>query len=217
MKQIIFSELKSHYEMNMREYVSVMNAFPWEDRGAYSAWLAQTFHYVSFSSRIISMAAAFTPLDEPQLHSRFVNHSAEESNHEILAKRDLEALGGKIEDYPLFSSTRALYQSQYYYAQVEGAASLMGYFISLEGLALHCAKTASERVLKATQNPKTINFLRVHAEDDIEHVDKALKALEKFKPESLRAVAVNLENTRMFYSRMLQECQGLSSKVKAAA
>ncbi|NCN40974.1 iron-containing redox enzyme family protein [bacterium] len=216
-KEMSFQEFKKVYSENMEAYHKSMVSFPWEDVEAYKCWLAQTYYYVSFSSRIISLSAALLPLSKSKLHSRCVTHSAEESNHEILAQRDLQALGGCIEDYPELPSTSALYQSQYFHCLNDGADSLMGYFISLEGLAIKSASEAAQRVFKNLENPKAVNFLRVHGDEDIEHVEKAIDVLKSFSPVELYAAAKNLKRTREYYCQMLEECYSWSKEIGRAA
>lgn len=181
-----------------------MDKVNWDDPTVYGAYMAQTYYYVSHSTRLLALAAAHLPLAEEKAHQRFIKHITEENKHEVLAQRDVAALGFEMSDFRELESLKAFYKIQYYFVQNVSPWSLLGDIVALEGLAVKRGQPLFER---ATKNfgAKTGNFLKVHAAEDIEHVELALAMIEGLPDKDKAGVLENLEMSCFLYETMLQE------------
>jgi len=183
----------------------------WESEGFYSQWLAQTYYFVINSTRLITLAGSLT--DNNRLHHRFIDHAREERNHEFLLLNDLKHLGGyKISAIPESPVTAGFHQSQFYWIMIKNPIAFFGYVLCLEGLAVEYGARAFERV-RARFGDKAANFLKVHSEEDMEHLQSAFDAIKDISDSEASLVIQNLEQAVGLYSRMLSEC-GASAKVQ---
>jgi hypothetical protein len=180
--------------------------FPWEERAAYADWLAQTYYYVRHSTRLLAAAAARFAIDARgnALHHRFAAHMAEEKQHEKLALHDIKELGFSIDDLPERSSTRFFYEAQYYKIEHVHPIALFGYILPLEALGPVSGKHVIVRV-SAAHGGKVIAFLKLHTEEDVDHLAKALEVLEAIPPEQREVVLQNLEQSTDGYLGILRD------------
>jgi thiaminase len=174
---------------------------PWEDKEFYANWLSQTYYFVSNSTRLISLAGSLFP--DNMLHHRFVDHAKEERNHELLLTNDLKHLGKNLQNE--FASTSGFYQSQVFWMFFRSPASFFGYILCLEGIAVDYGQKAFDRV-KAAHGLKASNFLKVHSEEDVDHLDKAFELLERMTPEQRQHIEQNLRQCVAMYTGILEEC-----------
>ena len=209
-------DLVSLYEEQMSKYQKNWDQFPWTDSNAYTAWLAQTYYYARHTTRIISFAGSLFPFGDQETHNRFLEHASEEKNHDRLLMSDLRHFGHKPEDFKELTATANLYQTQYYWAMIESPMALFGYFLSLEGLAVTCCKTAVDKLEKVKPGCKYATFLRVHAHDDVEHIKVAMDFAKAAEPKDLDMIKNNLVRTTDNYCQMLNSCKEAASKSKAA-
>src|SRR5687767_1252839 len=110
---------------NFRFVIDYFRRVDFSKRDIYANWLAQTYYFVSHSVRLSALGASKLDVDHP-LSKRMVAHTREETGHHLIAKRDIEALGRKLEDYPQLGVTSAFYQAQYYVVLFEDPAHLIG-------------------------------------------------------------------------------------------
>jgi pyrroloquinoline quinone (PQQ) biosynthesis protein C len=183
-----------------------MENFPWHERAAYADWLAQTYFYVRHSTRLLAAAAARFEFGErgDALHYRFATHIGEEKKHEQLCVHDLKQLGVSLEQFGERHSTRAFYEPQYYKIEHQGPSALFGYIVALEAFGPAYGPQIVATVTEAF-GPKCAAFLKVHAEEDEDHIEKAL-AMISTVPERERAwVLENLEQTTYAYRALLAD------------
>jgi thiaminase len=185
------------------------STFPWDSRRAYGDWLAQTYYYVRHSTRLLAAAAARFPLDErgSALHYRFAAHIVEEKRHEQLALHDLKQLGLSLDQFEERHSTRMFYEPQYYKIEHQSPSVLFGYILPLEAIAASQGKAISAAVVAAF-GPKCDAFLRVHGEDDVDHLEKALRIIETVPEAERELLAQNLRQSTVAYCRILEEIMG---------
>jgi len=178
--------------------------FPWQERSAYADWISQTYWYVRHSTRLLAAAAGRMPFDpvSDALHNRFGAHMSEEKKHEKLCLHDLKAIGS--DRLPERSSTRAFWEPQYYKVEHTHPASLMGYILVLEALASIKGPWILERVKKA-HGEKSGNFIALHAEEDVDHLDKAVRAVDALDAIAQAEVRQNIEQTTGSYKQILAE------------
>ncbi len=184
--------------------------FPWENRQAYAEWLAQTYYMVNHSTRLVALAGAYTPLDQNNLHARFVDHSKEERGHDRIAIADIKALGYSIDDFPCLYTSACMYQVQYYWVQHRGAVSFFGYTLALESIASEFGPEVYRRVLAAHGEKATV-FMKIHTVDDVGHMEKAIKQFDNLNEQERTLVAENLHLSASIYRAMLNEIRRVAT------
>ena len=201
----------------LAEAREAIQTFPWENKMACGAFLSQAYYYVSHSTRLLVFAASKFDLENEPVHRRLVKHAMEELSHEVLAERDLKHLGLKAEDFGEFTSTQALYQTQYGMIHSRGPWSIFGYILALEVLSMEEAGNIANEIRKH-HGDKTNTFAKVHAADDIEHVERALEVLEKTDESTRAIIMANLETSAYLIQKMFEQCRnyGLKSKKRVA-
>jgi thiaminase len=189
---------------------------PWGETAVYGAFLAQTYYYVSHSTRLLALAGSRFKSSEEQVHRRFIRHATEELSHENLALHDLKALGMSLEHYPELPSTRAFYQTQYYMIEHRSPWSFWGYILMLEGLALTKGPWLLGELLRH-HGERAASFVKVHVAEDVEHMAKAKQALEAL-PEAERPLVIDqIANSCFYYGAMLEQCTAYGRARVAAA
>jgi hypothetical protein len=191
---------------NVARVGEAIDKFPWEDRTAYGNWLAQTYYYVRHSTRLLAAASSRFGFDEigDALHHRFATHIREEKKHERLALHDLSALALDIATFPELPSTRAFWEPQYCKVEHECPSALFGYILVLETISVTHGPTVRRRVAEA-HGEKCTSFVRLHAEEDVDHLEKGYAAAAQLPPPQLAAVHVNVLQTAVGYTRLLEE------------
>lgn len=145
-----------------------------------------------------------------------MDHLREERGHENLALHDLKGLGQKIEDIPCFAETHAFYMSQYYFLEHAPPAAFFGWILCLEGTAVRDGGALYSRV-KDAHGDKAAAFLRVHAEEDISHLDQAYAAMEGINPAAIPALLENLKLSADLYAAFLDRCASAGKSHRQAA
>lgn len=196
---------KSIYNQTVSEAVGFLGDFPWENPDCYAHWLAQTFYFTSHSTRLLSLAAARAPLNDNLTHSRFLEHIKEETGHENLALQDLKAMGRDIADYPEFAETKIFYNQQYFMIDRYGPHAFMGWILFLEGVA---SEVGPQIVEKCQAHHKShTRFLRVHAEEDQDHIKSAFELIEQTKAEENEMFEFNFVTSAQTYLKMFAKIQ----------
>lgn len=177
-----------------------------KDKHRYEWWLSQTYHFVSHSTSLLGFALPF--LHDEKLKSIFEHHLGEESRHDLLALKDIEKLGGTISPPSFY--TEAFYQSQYYRIQFESGKSLLGYILFLENLAVTWGKDLYDDLNKI--HPRSMLFLKVHAEEDVSHVARAISLIESLPKADQDIILRNFHYSEGLYLSMLLEGKALMQK-----
>jgi hypothetical protein len=182
-----------------------LRAFPWADRVAYGDWLAQTYYYVRHSTRLLAAAAARFGCDDvgDKLHHRFAAHMGEEKRHELLAVNDLKHLDLQLSRFGERDTTRMFYEPQYFKIEHVSPFALFGYILALEAMSATHGPEALRQVRDAHKSADA--FLRVHAEDDPDHVDKALAMVEQLGDAAHAHIVQNMNQSTTAYLAMLRE------------
>jgi pyrroloquinoline quinone (PQQ) biosynthesis protein C len=191
----------------------VASQFPWENRTFYAEWLAQSFFYVSWTTRQLALASAYTkPGIEDQYHWRFVEEAREEKKHEVLCLEDLKALGHSISEYQEYPHTSFFYQTLNYMIERIHPVAILGYSLTLEGFAAEKAGELYERV-KKHHGPAASHFLRLHCELDKDHFANALPYLKACPEELLPIVEQGARQCGAIYRGILADiCQNAQQR-----
>lgn len=213
--------MKSILYQKLEENLNVMNdlvlTLPWHEPVFYGNWLAQTYFYARHTTRLLAMAAAHSPLGEGEYHTRFLEHAHEEKGHEKLLLNDMKFIGFQLDDTRETAAAAALYQTQFYHIQNLSPRIFMGYVLALEAFAARCGAGMNERIEKA-HTARGASFIRVHAQEDLDHTAKALEKIAKLPEPVLTEAIANMEQTFERYRMMLRECREgrIAASVKAA-
>lgn len=207
-------KIKSDIERVARRYRE-MN---WDCKEVYADYLAQTYHYVAYSTRLLAYAAGNMKLEDDVFFKRFITHITEESSHEKLAKRDLKNLGYQLEDYSELPETACFYETQFYKIQHVDPLSFMGYVLLLESVALTECPPLTEKVNELYGN-KCLSFIKLHGEEDPDHVEKALQVLDELPKERVEALTQNLHQSANTFIAILDaiEERQLSNQLRKSA
>lgn len=203
--------VKKIFQDEMNAVQQMIVTMDWKDPEFYAEWLAQTYFFVCHSTRIIASAGVRFPIERNNLHNRFLQHASEEKNHEILAVKDLKHLGRDIKDFHSMPATQAFYQTQYFWIDQVNPASVYGYFLVLECLAIHCGPTLMQK-LKPHHSEKSLNFLRIHVEEDEDHIEEHNEVLDTFNEEETKLIVENLKVSAYMYIQILKSVE---EKVRA--
>lgn len=208
--------MKQYFLEQLKELGEKIAEYPYEDVKFYSAWLAQTHAYVFHSTRILTFAAAYYPAGQEEFRRRFCAHSNEEKGHDRLPIADLKHLKLSLADLPILPSTKSFYEIQYAKIQHLGPSTLFGWIVMLEGAAVMTGGHIFERTKKA-HGEKASLFLKVHSDEDPDHLDKAFGFLGKVTPEEMTLIKENFHQSAYLYLQMLDGCLAYAKSKKAAA
>lgn len=198
--------MKINLEKEMKITQDLVASLAWQDKKTVAYFLAQTYYYVSHSVKLLALCVGkFGDLDSEH-EKRFLEHIKEESNHELMALSDLKKMGVEIIDCEQFFETQNFWQTQYFYVQNRDPLAIMGYIIFLEQLAV----VSGPAVIKAmNDNGLKSTFLKVHAEEDVDHIDKAIKLIESLSVERRDLVLDNMRHSISNYNAILYRLKGI--------
>lgn len=209
-------DLLAKYEEVQAKMAKAVDAFQWEDRHAYLLWLRQSFEYVRNSTRILALTAGY--LKSSAHSTRFIQHAAEEKGHERLLINDARALNVNIEELKALPEGKAFHQSLYYSILYDNPMAIFGWVLMLEGVACQKGKDLYARASRA-HGERAASFLKVHSNEDIDHIQKALIAVANLTPEDRKVVVEAMVMYADLYCNILEriktECQSGTSKVAA--
>ena len=188
----------------MKRWIPMISEMPWEDRNVYAHWLAQTWHFVKESTRLLNLCGAHMSQPMEDMHNRFIDHAKEEQGHAASLLRDLKQLGYTVEEFPEEPETAVFYQSQYYLIQHHSPLDFFGYIFLLEGVAVKFGTEIWERV-HSVHGRKSASFLQIHGAEDPDHLEKAFQQLATLNSEQQMAIAKNFDQSAYFYERILRK------------
>lgn len=204
--------IKSIFEKNQNKMKNASDAFPWGKKECYVSWLAQTLDYASGTSRILALTGAHFEPKKAKLTYRFFQHAMEEKGHDNLLRLDAKGLGFDLNEVPLLPIAEAFHKSLYYWIYQNRTPVIMGWILLLEGFAVNCGPSAHLKTAEI-YGAKATSFLRVHTEEDPDHVEKAFEALALFTPAELHDVAYGLN----FYCALYCEIMNTITKAETSS
>jgi hypothetical protein len=169
----------------------------------YANFLAQTYYYVAHSTKFLAFSAGLMGPEDRKYFNRFIKHISEENGHDLMAQKDLKNIGHELKEFPETPETRMLWESQYYKIQHLDAISLIGYIIPLEMLSAQYFPDFNKRV-ESVYGKKATSFVRVHAEEDEDHIEKAFKVLYDLSIERQEVIIKNMTQTAIAYTAMIE-------------
>ena len=203
-------------EAELSKTGEVIKNVPFETKLVYGNWLSQTYRFVCHSTRLLALASSRFELSQNQLHYRFVDHIREEQAHEVVALRDLAAIGLGLEDFKESDETKAFYQSQYYWIEHVSPISFFGYILCLEGIAVKSGRAVFDRIAPVFGKDAG-NFLKLHSQEDQGHLKLALSQLEALSARDKGIVIENLEMSSTLYRNLILRLSAQVDRSKGTA
>ncbi|RYZ83697.1 MAG: hypothetical protein EOP04_19450 [Proteobacteria bacterium] len=197
------SDTQSIVLSSIDEMQKEIESLPWTDPACYALWLSQTFFYVRHATRVLSKAAWRCGFEDEDLHKRMLNGINEEKNHELMCTNDLAHIGFSLDDFAELPSTSAYYQTLYSMIDSHGPYSLLGYFVSLEGLGAIGFKNVFPK-LKKCYGTGGIQFLEVHAHLDEGHFDQGLSHILSLSEDKKKIVEEVTRSSSVHYISLLK-------------
>ena len=191
-------------------------SFNWGDQETYINWLASTYEYAVQSTRILALTAGFFPKTMTAYSNRFIAHAAEEKNHDKLIESDAKSFGIDISQLKPSPVAEAFHKSLYYWIFNGQPLAIFGWILALEGIAVRHGKPAYAKAEKAFGKKGTL-FLKVHAEEDEDHLTKAFESISELKSDELEQVAQGFDLYLSLYQQMLETAQSHSGLRSNAA
>lgn len=205
--------MKSTYKEAMQKMAETITQLPWEDREFYANYLAQTYYFVSHSTRLLALGASRFNVAQREFHNRFLEHAKEEKNHEVSAQSDLRTLGKRLEDFPESAYTRALYATQYYNIEHIRPEMFFGYIVVLEGVAVEVFPKVYP-TLEATYGKSACRFLKLHVDEDPDHIDKAFVQMERLDPALQQQISQEIQVSAEQYLAILRHAAQTTSLIQ---
>ncbi len=187
----------------MHQLATSIEKINWEDETVYIQWLRDSYEYAFNSTRILAHAAGNMPPEYTQFSDRFVKHAAEERGHEKLLEADLKFFNLVSDNVPASVDAKLFHQSLYYWlSQHASPIGLFGWILALEGVACESGNFIFTSCEKAF-GPKAVNFIKLHAEADPDHLAKAFASIENLTFSDLRLVEETLVQYTEAYLKVL--------------
>lgn len=195
----------------VQKLIKTINDIDLRDRDVYMNWLAQTYYYTSNSERLLRTFAEDSNIEG--VKQRWLAHADEESGHENLALSDLKKMGGRLEDFPELQITKDLYEKQLPISKKTNGIAPFGWALALEGMAANINEDyVIDIMVKHGKN--ATRFAKVHAEEDEDHIVKALEMVSQLGDN--KEIEDNIKLTTDIYCELLLQCFELAHRKQAA-
>lgn len=146
----------------------------------YAAYLRETFHLVTQTPYFLSAAASRSA--EGWLQDFFLNLAIEERHHDRLCVQDLRRLGYDTDTYLAGLpglGTWTMVGQNHWAVSMKDPAALLGFAAATEGLGATLGPRVSSAMVTYPFAERALTFLKVHAEEDQEHVEMVRKAFNR--------------------------------------
>lgn len=183
-------------------------------REIYLAFLARTYHYVTYTSFQLEEGKKITATaPDPfvqAMHERFSHHAEEESGHELWILDDIRALGGDVEAVKREDPGAAVkaYAAMVILVLRSGnPLGILGVGALLEGISAKLGTLAANNLRARSTIPNIENALKFfdsHGEADREHILEQNKTLSSVPDEQdRRTIRLCIELTAFQYRNLL--------------
>jgi pyrroloquinoline quinone (PQQ) biosynthesis protein C len=146
----------------------------------YAAYLRETYHLVTQTPYFLSAAASRS--DEGWLQDFFLNLAIEERHHDRLCVQDLKRLGYDTDTYlgglPGIGTWTMVGQN-HWAVSMKDPRSLLGFAAATEGLGASLGPKVTVAMAQYEFAQKALTFLKVHSEEDQEHIEMVRKAFNR--------------------------------------
>lgn len=188
-------------DQKLDAFISKAKSLPWTTTGFYPIFIAQIYFLTTYSVKMLAAAASVT--DRPEYYRHLMQNIREEIGHDKIALSDLKAMGFSAEDFEEFGITRAIWESQLYKIQ-RCPDALIGYIFALEKSAVEVYNLVLP-ALTEKYGTNAVKFVRLHAEEDQEHVKNAWDQIQKLSPASKKEALINANQACEMLSHLFDE------------
>lgn len=188
---------------------------PFSHRDYYKGWMAQHYHMVAHSMRMLELSAAFGRSQKE--HDRWFQHLRGEVNHHLVLASDAAALGVEVNKVPAFPEIHAIVRSVYGGIITVGPHWLFGHALALEGFACKGGHYLLDLMVREYGDSK---FMKLHVDADDGHdghFEVGCRDVDALPGSEQAEVATAAEITGALYCRALHRIRdGLLSGSRAA-
>ena len=203
----MISELINHLKAHRRSYIDCNPIFARLAGGDltrfhYLAYLRETYHLVKHTPKYLTIAANRAAENDQQLADYFRKFSLEETGHELLCLRDINALGENVDTIiagDLNPGVWGIVTQCYFWATQGNPVALLGDAFATEELGVARGVEVA-RILETNYRipHQATNFLRLHGSEDKEHLEAAARAIEWYAGDRDHYADINYA-TKMTY------------------
>lgn len=174
----------------------------------YAAYLRETYHLVQQTPYFLSAAASRSC--EGWLQDWFLNLAIEERHHDRLCVQDLRRLGYDTDTYlsglPGLGAWTMVGQN-HWVVSMKDSAGLLGFAAATEGLGASQGPKVAEAMVQYPFARQALNFLKVHAKEDQEHVELVRKAFDRaaVTPERCELLVATWKYTLRAYGQLFSD------------
>jgi pyrroloquinoline quinone (PQQ) biosynthesis protein C len=178
----IINDLKAH----RRSYIDCNPIFASLAGGQitrfhYLAYLRETYHLIKHTPKYLNIAADRVAQSDERLSDYFHQFSLQETGHELLCIKDLNALGEhpeKILSGDPNPGVWGMVTQCYFWASHGNPVALLGEAFATEELGFTNGKDVATLLQTTYGIPReATNFLRLHGSEDKEHLEAAARAI----------------------------------------
>lgn len=185
----------------IEKLIALGKTLPWTDQEFYSRWMAQIYFLTLQSVKMIAAAASVT--ERPDFQRHLISQIRQEMGHDKIALSDLRALGRDPKEFSESGLTRSLWESQFHKIQ-RNPDALLGYTYALEATAVDLYGDVLPKIA-AKFGDKAVKFVRLHAEEDQEHVVEARKQIDALNPKSKAEALANADQACAIITALIFE------------
>lgn len=172
----------------------------------YLAYLRETYHLVKHTPKYLTIAADRVAENDARLSAYFRKFCREETGHELLCIRDIDALGEDV-DRILSGEPNpgawGIVSQCYFWASQGNPIALLGDAFATEELGVARGLEVA-RLLETNYGipRQATNFLRVHGSEDKDHLEAAARVIEWYAGDRDHYADIH------FATRMTYRCYG---------
>jgi len=177
----------------------------------YLAYLRETYHLIKHTPKYLTIAADRVAESDPRLSAYFRNFAREETGHELLCVRDIDALG-ENPDAILSGDPNpgawGIVMQCYFWAGHGNPVALLGDAFATEELGVaQCIEAA--KLLEANYDipRRATNFLRVHGSADEGHLEAAARTIAWYAGDRAQYadIVYGTKMTYRYYSQLFTD------------
>ncbi|MFN7455253.1 MAG: iron-containing redox enzyme family protein [Pseudobdellovibrionaceae bacterium] len=192
--------------MNLQSYDQLLLTFKnseMENPTVYPWWLSQAYHLVKHSVNLLHFCTAESYFKNPELSAYVAKLVGGELHHDKLLLNDLKFLRKELQAESPY--VRSLIANQYFQIHRYNPYYFLGYVYLLEKIAIDFGSELSRKVKEKYHGG--YSFLKVHGEEDVEHVREALHFIEKLPSKDREAVFQGFNDSVVLYQNLMTQTQ----------
>jgi pyrroloquinoline quinone (PQQ) biosynthesis protein C len=180
-------------------------------RRCYLDYLRETYHSIRHTTSIMARAASHLTDDHRSLRGWLLEQALDEHNHDLLCITDIRALGESPDDFLAVPPKRGAWGliTQGYFLAENDPVSILGYFLTTEGIGASYAAKYADLLTSETYGYKSnqVTFLRAHGTFDLKHIEEVKKFMNDLNaPDRVRESILAVRRFSIaYYSQLLRD------------